>query len=78
MEAICSSETSVDFQRTTWNYIPEDSTFLFEDNWRLKDNIDLFAVYLTVLSVSQTIYNMIYSLASAVFSCNFLSSMFKI
>jgi hypothetical protein len=26
MEAICSSETSVDFQRTTWRYIPEDST----------------------------------------------------
>jgi hypothetical protein len=26
MEAICSSETSVDFQRTTWRYIPEDRT----------------------------------------------------
>jgi hypothetical protein len=26
MEAICSSETSVDIQRTTWRYIPEDST----------------------------------------------------
>jgi hypothetical protein len=25
MEAICSSETSVDFQWTTWRYIPEDS-----------------------------------------------------
>jgi hypothetical protein len=25
-EAICSSETSVDFQRTIWHYIPEDST----------------------------------------------------
>jgi hypothetical protein len=25
MEAICSSETSVDFQRTTQLYIPEDS-----------------------------------------------------
>jgi hypothetical protein len=25
MEAICSSETSVDFQRTTGRYIPEDS-----------------------------------------------------
>jgi hypothetical protein len=24
MEAICSSETSVDTQRTTWRYIPED------------------------------------------------------
>jgi hypothetical protein len=26
MEAICSSETSVDFQRTTQRYIPEDGT----------------------------------------------------
>jgi hypothetical protein len=26
MEAICSSETSVDFQRTTRRYIPQDST----------------------------------------------------
>jgi hypothetical protein len=25
MEAICSSETSVDYQRTTWHYIPDDS-----------------------------------------------------
>jgi hypothetical protein len=28
MEAIYSSETSVDIQRTTRRYIPEDSTFL--------------------------------------------------
>jgi hypothetical protein len=27
MGAICSSETSTDFQRTTWSYIPEDGTF---------------------------------------------------
>jgi hypothetical protein len=26
MEAICSPETSVDFQRTTMRYIPEDGT----------------------------------------------------
>jgi hypothetical protein len=26
METICSSETSVDTQRTTWRYIPEDGT----------------------------------------------------
>jgi hypothetical protein len=24
--AICSPETSVDFQQTTWHYIPEDRT----------------------------------------------------
>jgi hypothetical protein len=26
MEAVCSTETSVDFQRTTRRYIPEDRT----------------------------------------------------
>jgi hypothetical protein len=26
MEAICSSETSVETQRITWHYIPEDAT----------------------------------------------------
>jgi hypothetical protein len=26
MEAACSSELSIDFQRTTWLYIPEDGT----------------------------------------------------
>jgi hypothetical protein len=26
VEAICSSETSADFQRTTWCNVPEDST----------------------------------------------------
>jgi hypothetical protein len=25
MEAVCSSETSVDFQQTTQRYVPEDS-----------------------------------------------------
>jgi hypothetical protein len=28
IEAICSSETSVDFQRTTWPYIPDKITIL--------------------------------------------------
>jgi hypothetical protein len=27
MEATCSSETSGDFKRITWRYIPEDRTF---------------------------------------------------
>jgi hypothetical protein len=35
MEAICSSETSVDFQRTARNYIPEDSTLL--SLWLIND-----------------------------------------
>jgi hypothetical protein len=28
MKAVCSSETSIDFQRTTWRYIPEDRLLL--------------------------------------------------
>jgi hypothetical protein len=28
MEVMCSSETSVDFQRTIWPYIPEDVLFV--------------------------------------------------
>jgi hypothetical protein len=28
METICSSETSVDFQRTTWRYVPEHRTIV--------------------------------------------------
>jgi hypothetical protein len=31
VETACSSETSVDFQRTTWRYIPEDRTI--HNNW---------------------------------------------
>jgi hypothetical protein len=30
LEAICSSETSVDSHRITWRYIPEDKTL---DSW---------------------------------------------
>jgi hypothetical protein len=37
MEAICSSETSVDFQGTAQRYVPEDST--------------LFNLYLTAMKV---------------------------
>jgi hypothetical protein len=32
MEAICSSETSVAFQRTTRRYIPEERTFVPESS----------------------------------------------
>jgi hypothetical protein len=34
MEAVCSSETLVDFHRTTWHYIPEDNTL---DNHRCEN-----------------------------------------
>jgi hypothetical protein len=29
MKATCSSEMSVDFQRTTWRYIPKDKNLQF-------------------------------------------------
>jgi hypothetical protein len=32
MDAICSSETSIDFQQTTWCYIFEDRTDISEEN----------------------------------------------
>jgi hypothetical protein len=38
MEATCSSETSVDFQRTTWRYIPEDGTLYLEYEVDYVDN----------------------------------------
>jgi hypothetical protein len=39
MEAMCSSEMSVDFQQTTWHYIPEDSTLHNDccENFRFHD-----------------------------------------
>jgi hypothetical protein len=45
MNAICSSETLVDFQWTTWHYIPEDS---IPDNQMM--NISLFLWCLKVYS----------------------------
>jgi hypothetical protein len=33
IEAISSSETSVDFQRTTWRYVPEDRTLKIIANY---------------------------------------------
>jgi hypothetical protein len=33
MEATWSSEMSVDFQRTTWHYIPEDKRFYINANF---------------------------------------------
>jgi hypothetical protein len=33
MEAIYSSETSADFQRIIWHYIPEDSTLQYDNNF---------------------------------------------
>jgi hypothetical protein len=34
MEATYSSETSVDFQRTTERYIPEDGLIILSERWK--------------------------------------------
>jgi hypothetical protein len=41
MEAICSSKTSVGFQRPTWRYVPEDSTLHNHRCKNLKSYISL-------------------------------------
>jgi hypothetical protein len=61
MEAMCASETSVDFQRTAWRYITEDKTllnlkkieslpllFLFLLDWR-QGQVHLFLLILCKL-----------------------------
>jgi hypothetical protein len=34
MEAVCSSETSVNFHQTTRRYIPKDGTFIMSHNFK--------------------------------------------
>jgi hypothetical protein len=46
MEATFSSETSVDFQRTTWLYIPEERTL---HNHRSEPHILYFIIYFLTL-----------------------------
>jgi hypothetical protein len=49
IEAICSSEMSVDSQRTTWRYIPEDSTL---HNHRCEDlKTFMFRKYVGVMLI---------------------------
>jgi hypothetical protein len=50
MEAIFSSETSVDFQRTTRCYIPEDSTLPYHrcENLKYYINIPINTIYCDV------------------------------
>jgi flagellar biosynthesis regulator FlaF len=45
MEAICSSETSVETQRTIWRHIPEDDTLHNHLCENLKYNIVSVCVY---------------------------------
>jgi hypothetical protein len=48
LEAICSSETSVETQRTTWRYIPEDGTL---HNHRCENLRDYDTGYVTYNSI---------------------------
>jgi hypothetical protein len=48
MEAICSSETSINFQRTTWYYIPENSTL---HNHSCETSNPIFLVLTEILRV---------------------------
>jgi hypothetical protein len=47
IEAVCSSETSVDFQRATRSYIPEDSTPRNHRCENLKSSVYLYDSLLT-------------------------------
>jgi hypothetical protein len=51
MEEICSAETSVDFQRTTRRYIPEDGTLPNHRCENLKSYRALLAIYFHVGSL---------------------------
>jgi hypothetical protein len=59
IEVTCSSETSVDFQRTKWHYIPEDRT-LNKHHVRTSDPILIIQLlllgYLTGDSVSRGVH----------------------
>jgi hypothetical protein len=57
MEAIYSSETSVDFQRTTRRYIPEDSTL---HNHR-SENLKSYIILINPFSLHKTNLVVIYS-----------------
>jgi hypothetical protein len=48
MEAMCSTESSVDFQQTTRRYIPEDSTL---HNHRF-DNLKPYIITIALILVS--------------------------
>jgi hypothetical protein len=37
-EAVCFSETSIDFHRAAWRYIPEDKSLHSHNSYNLKSN----------------------------------------
>jgi hypothetical protein len=53
MEALCSSETSVETQRTTRRHIPEDDTL--EESYQIADRITVLDDYFLVSSVYSAI-----------------------
>jgi hypothetical protein len=52
VEAMYSSEAAIDFQRTTWRYIPEDSTL---HNHRF-DNLKSYIDNIYYILVSTTVF----------------------
>jgi hypothetical protein len=46
MDATCSSKTSVDFQRTAWNYIPRDRTL----QNHFSENLESYSIYVSLLT----------------------------
>jgi hypothetical protein len=52
MEATCSSETSVDIERTTGHYIVEDITFLYDNCMYIYSE-----KYLIMLNVATSLKN---------------------
>jgi carbohydrate-selective porin OprB len=76
MEAISSSEMSVDFQRTTRRYIPEDSTLQEGKRFVLKNNyyVARLSVWLTVQPSLNVILNIYVEGMNKAFSYNTASS----
>jgi hypothetical protein len=50
MEAICSTETSVDTKRTTWRYIPADGTLQTTERFVLLSRVDLCVYVVKAIS----------------------------
>jgi hypothetical protein len=61
LEAICFSETSVDFNGATWSYIPEDITVYIHRGENLKSNITVMLIsiyHIMVPCFTRMLHNM--------------------
>jgi hypothetical protein len=56
MEAISSSETLVDTQRTTWRYIPEVDTLKKSEGFKIRSTVVMFWHNLGIRKVSELFY----------------------